>query len=166
MTCTDLTVTGDQLRKAVGIFPSGVTIVTTQEEGVDVGMTVSAFASLSLEPAMVMFSVATTSSSMPYLRVGAPIGISVLAEDQGGLARQFATRGIDRFADVDTVRRGRGVAIIDDSAAWFSGEIINVFPGGDHMIFTVAVSDCDTAEGVSPLLYQQGRFHEWSKSNS
>lgn len=167
MTCTDLTVTGDQLREAVGTFPSDVTIVTTHDgEGAEVGMTVSAFTSLSLEPAMVMFSVANSSSSLPYLTVGAPIGISVLSDGQGGLARQFATRGIDRFAGVDTVQRGRGVSIIDASAAWFAGEISNAFPGGDHTIFTIAVEECDAAEGVRPLLYQQGRFHGWSEPGS
>lgn len=167
MTCTDLTVTGDQLREAVGTFPSGITIVTARNgAGAEVGMTVSAFTSLSLEPAMVMFSVANSSSSFPYLTVGAHIGISVLADGQGGLARQFATRGIDRFAGVDTVQRGRGVSIIEASAAWFSGEIINAFPGGDHTIFTIAVEECDITEGVRPLLYQQGHFHDWGEPGS
>lgn len=162
MMCAELTVTGEQLRETVGTFPSGVTVVTTHEGGVDVGMTVSAFASLSLEPAMVMFSVANTSSSMPYLTVGAPLGISVLAETQAGLARQFSTRGIDRFEGVDILRRERNISVLGDSAAWFSGEIVNAFPGGDHTIFTVAVSECAVNDGIRPLLYQQGQFHNWA----
>lgn len=161
MTCADLTVTGEQLKEAVGIFPSGVTIVTTREGGRDVGLTVSAFTSLSLEPAMVMFSVASMSSSIPYLTAGAPVGVSVLANGQGTIARQFATRGIDRFSGVDIIRRGREVPLIDGSAAWFAGEIVDVFQGGDHTIFTVAVRECGTGGGVRPLLYQRGRFHEW-----
>lgn len=161
MTCADLTVTGDQLRAAVGTFPSGVTVVTTRSGDADVGLTVSAFSSLSLEPAMVVLSVDNASTSLPHLTVGAPVGVSVLAEGQGGLARQFATRGIDRFAGVDLVRRARGVALIDGAAAWFAGEIVNAFPGGDHTILTVSVAGCGTQVDARPLLYQRGRTHDW-----
>ena len=64
-------------RNTVGNFPSGVTVVTTHSNGVDVGLTVSAFASLSLEPPMVMVSIDKQSKSHQYLKQGAPIGISV-----------------------------------------------------------------------------------------
>ncbi len=162
MTVADLTVTGEQLRAAVGTFPSGVTVVTTlTPSGEDVGLTISAFSSLSLEPAMVVLSVDNASQSLPYLTVGQPLGISVLAEGQGGLAHQFSRRGIDRFAGVGTHRRGRGVAVIDGAAAWFTGEIVNAFPGGDHTILTVAVHDCGTHEDARPLLYQRGQVHDW-----
>ncbi len=161
MTCADLTVTGDQLKAAVRTFPSGVTIVTTRSGGEDVGLTVSAFSSLSLDPAMVVLSVANSSTSLPHLTVGAPVGVSVLAEGQGGLARQFSVRGIDRFAGVDLVRRGRGVALIDGAAAWFAGEIVNAFPGGDHTILTISVAECGTGDDARPLLYQRGRTHDW-----
>src|SRR5690606_6575499 len=107
LTVADLTVTGDQLRAAVGTFPSGVTVVTTlKEDGSDVGLTVSAFSSLSLEPAMVVLAVDNGSTSLPYLTVGAPLGISVLADGQGPVAYQFSRRGVDRFAGVDTHRGG------------------------------------------------------------
>lgn len=161
MTSVDLTVSGEQLRATVGTFPSGVTVVTTRSEGEDVGLTVSAFSSLSLEPAMVVLSVDNSSTSLPYLTVGAPVGISVLAEGQGGLAGQFSRRGIDRFAGVDVFRRGAGVAIIEDAAAWFAGEIINAFPGGDHTILTISVNECGTSDDARPLLYQRGRIHDW-----
>lgn len=162
MTVAELTVSGDELRSAVGTFPSGVTVVTTLgPEGGDVGLTVSAFSSLSLEPAMVVFSVDNGSQSLPYLTVGAPVGVSVLADGQGPVAYQFSTRGADRFAGVDTHRRGRGVAVLDGAAAWFAGEIVNAFPGGDHTILTVAVHECGTHETARPLLYQRGQVHDW-----
>lgn len=166
MTLADLTVSGDQLRAAVGTFPSGVTIVTTRSGGEDVGLTVSAFSSLSLEPAMVVLSVDNGSSSLPYLTVGAPVGISVLAEGQGGLAGQFSRKGIDRFAGVDIVRRTNDVALIEGAAAWFAGEIVNAFPGGDHTILTVSVADCGTEDDARPLLYQRGRIHDWVADES
>lgn len=166
MTCADLTVTGDQLRAAVGTFPSGVTVVTTRSGAGDVGLTVSAFSSLSLEPAMVVLSVDNSSTSLPHLTVGAPVGVSVLAEGQGRLARQFGTRGIDRFAGVDVLRRGRGVALIEGAAAWFAGEVVAAFPGGDHTILTVSVAECGTTDDARPLLYQRGRVHDWVADDS
>ena len=162
LTVADLTVTGDQLRAAVGTFPSGVTVVTTlKEDGSDVGLTVSAFSSLSLEPAMVVLAVDNGSTSLPYLTVGAPLGISVLADGQGPVAYQFSRRGVDRFAGVDPHRGGRGVALLDGAAAWFAGEIVHAYPGGDHTILTVAVHDCGTHESARPLLYQRGQVHDW-----
>lgn len=158
----DLTVSGERLRATVGTFPSGVTVVTTlREDGTDVGLTVSAFSSLSLEPAMVVLAVDNGSTSLPYLQVGRPLGISVLADGQGSVAYQFSRRGIDRFAGVATQRGGAGVALIDGAAAWFVGEIVDAFPGGDHTILTVAVHDCGTHEQARPLLYQRGQVHDW-----
>ena len=162
LTVADLTVTGDQLRAAVGTFPSGVTVVTTlKEDGSDVGLTVSAFSSLSLEPAMVVLAVDNGSTSLPYLTVGGPIGVSVLSEGQGGVAYQFSRRGIDRFEGVGIHRRTHGVATIDGAAAWFAGTIAGAFPGGDHTILTVLVEDCGTLEEARPLLYQRGQVHDW-----
>lgn len=162
VTVTDLTVTGDKLRAVVGTFPSGVTVVTTRrEDGTDVGLTVSAFSSLSLEPAMVVLSVDNGSTSLPYLTVGQLLGISVLAEGQGPIAYQFSRRGVDRFAGVAMQRRDSGVLLVDAAAAWFTGEIVNAFPGGDHTILTVAVHDCGTHDGARPLLYQRGQVHAW-----
>ncbi|MDO5511384.1 flavin reductase family protein [Corynebacterium sp.] len=162
MTVTDPSVTGEQLRAAVGTFPSGVTVVTTLgADGTDVGLTVSAFSSLSLEPAMVVLAVDNTSSSLPWLTVGAPLGISVLAEGQGPIAHQFARKGVDRFAGVGTHRGGGGVVLIDAAAAWFTGEIAAAFPGGDHTILTVAVHGCGTHDSARPLLYQRGKVHDW-----
>ena len=75
-------------RQTVGNYPSGVTVVTARdtETGADLGLTVSAFTSLSLEPPMVLLSIDARSKSHPHLMVGAPIGVSVLAEDQLHLA--------------------------------------------------------------------------------
>ncbi|GAB3707129.1 flavin reductase family protein [Corynebacterium nasicanis] len=162
VTVAELSVTGDQLRAAVGTFPSGVTVVTTlKEDGTDVGLTVSAFASLSLEPAMVLLAVDNASTSLPYLTVGAPLGISVLADGQGPVAYQFSKRGVDRFAGVATQRGRGGVALIDAAAAFFVGDITAAYPGGDHTILTVAVRECGTHETARPLLYQRGQVHDW-----
>ena len=77
------TVTGQQLRASVGSFPSGVTVVTSVDSsGRDHGLTVSAFCSLSLEPAMVLVSIDSRSQTLAKLEPGQTVGVSVLSEDQ------------------------------------------------------------------------------------
>ena len=151
-------------RQTVGNYPSGVTVVTARdtETGADLGLTVSAFTSLSLEPPMVLLSIDARSKSHPHLMVGAPIGVSVLAEDQLHLAVQFARHGLDRFAGVNIVRRSShhdnstsidsrddvGVPLIGGAAAWFLGTVTDRYVGGWE-------------EETRPLIYQRGKLHHW-----
>lgn len=151
----------DKLRGASGAFPKGTTIVTTLHEGKDAGMTVSAFSSLSLNPPLVMLSVGNHSSSLPKLVEGNPVAISVLAQGQAPLAQQFARKGIDRFAGVETQRTSLGVPVISGCASWFTGTIQSKTPAGDHTIVIVHVEDCDSDAEIAPLLYQGGEFHRW-----
>lgn len=155
------TVSGDALRDTVSAFPTGITVITTTDKGRDIGLTVSSFSSLSLDPALVSFSLAHTSSKIDYFQVGTQVGISVLADHQGQVARQFSRHGVDRFAGVGTWRNS-GAALIADAAAWFDGEIVGAFPGGDHTVFTVAVLACDSPDDARPLLYQRGRMSAWA----
>ena len=154
----------DKLRGASGAFPKGTTVVTTLHEGADAGMTVSAFSSLSLDPPLVMLSVGNHSSSLPKLIEGNPIAISVLAQGQAPLAQQFARKGIDRFAGVDTHRTALDVPVISGAASWFSGTIQSKTPAGDHTIVIVEVEECDSDASVSPLIYQGGEFHCWPEA--
>ncbi|MCL0246301.1 flavin reductase family protein [Corynebacterium sp. CCM 8835] len=150
------TVTGLELRTAVGSFPSGVTVVTTHSEGMDIGLTVSAFASLSLEPAMVVVCIEKKSKSLPHLAVGREIGISVLASDQLELAVQFARHVEDRFEGVEIERRGEiGVPFISGAVAWFLGVVDSWYEGGDHTIVTVSVVRCGLSK-KRPLMYLSG----------
>ncbi|MCK7637857.1 flavin reductase family protein [Corynebacterium sp. P7202] len=151
------TVTGLELRNAVGSFPTGVTVVTTHSEGMDIGLTVSAFASLSLEPAMVVVCIESKSKSLPHLAVGREIGISVLASEQLELAVQFARHVEDRFDGVEIERRGKvGVPFIKGAVAWFLGVVDSWYEGGDHTIVTVAIQECHSDYEKSPIKYLRG----------
>lgn len=154
-------VSADQLRQVVGTFPSGVTVVTAHNDtGEDIGMAVSSFASLSVDPPMILVSVGNSASAMPHLGVGTELGVSVLAEGQAWIARQFSRKGIDRFADVDAWRGEGDVVLIGGAAAWFTGRIEAALPGGDHTIFTVTVDDCGTVDDTNPLLYKRGQTYD------
>ncbi|APT84620.1 hypothetical protein CAQU_05545 [Corynebacterium aquilae DSM 44791] len=152
-------VTSAQLRSAAGMFPSGVTVVTTRANGVDYGMTISAFASLSLEPAMVMVSIESTSHTLPHLAPGKPIAVSVLSDVQLEHAVQFARHVDDRFAGVPIRREGPAdVPVLEQAAAYFVGTVADWAQGGDHTIVTILVEDCGVDVTREPLHYHQGRL--------
>ncbi|MEJ5928211.1 flavin reductase family protein [Corynebacterium sp. H128] len=141
-------------RQVLGAFPSGVTVVTTHHKGEDLGLTVSAFASLSLDPEMVLVSIDNSSRTLAVLSVGAPIAVSILAAHQGAVARQFASGLPDKFAGVACRRLG-DVPVIEDAAGWISGRVAGLFPGGDHTIVTIAVSHLELS-GNPPMVYANG----------
>ena len=154
--------TSTHYRETVANFPSGVTVVTTRDGGVDFGLTVSAFTSLSLDPPMVLVSIDRKSKSHQHLVEGAPIGISVLAAGHTDVAVQFARHVDDRFAGINIVRRGeQDIPFVGDAAAWFLGDVRDRYVGGDHIIITVAVRECGWHDGGRPLLYRGGRLHNW-----
>ena len=154
--------TSTHYRETVANFPSGVTVVTTRDSGEDFGLTVSAFTSLSLDPPMVLVSIDRKSKSHQHLVEGAPIGISVLAAGHTDVAVQFARHVDDRFAGINSVRRGQqDIPFVGDAAAWFLGDVCDRYVGGDHIIITVAVRECGWHDGGRPLLYRGGRLHNW-----
>lgn len=151
-------VSAQELRTVVGTFPSGITIVTTRSvDEHDVGMSVSSFASISMDPPMVMVSVGNQASALPHLGVGSAVGISVLAEGQAWIAKHFSRKDIDRFEGVEQWRGTDGVVLIDGAAAWFTGHLTAALPGGDHTIFTVTVDSCGTTDDARPLVYKRGQ---------
>ena len=155
------TVSGTELRQSVGAFPSGVTVVTTSAGGVDHGLTVSAFVSLSLEPAMVLVSIDNSSRVLPFLQQGAPVAVSVLAEEQKELAITFGRHLPDKFDGVSVERGDSGVPVLSGAAAWFEGTVAERFAGGDHVIVTIAVEKCGNDQSLKPLLYHRGKLFDW-----
>ncbi|MDU0478482.1 flavin reductase family protein [Staphylococcus chromogenes] len=150
-----------EFRRTVGTFPSGVTVVTTHDDGHDYGLTVSAFCSLSLDPPMVLVALDSASRTLTHLGQGQPIAVSVLSESQGALAKQFATHGGDKFADVMVHRVAHDVPVLDGVSAWFVGTVAGLYLGGDHTIITVLVEQMGHVDEARPLLYQRGLLREW-----
>jgi flavin reductase (DIM6/NTAB) family NADH-FMN oxidoreductase RutF len=150
-----------ELRATAGAYPSGVTIVTTHRAGRPVGLTVSSFASLSLDPQLLLVCVARTAASLSAFVVGSPLGINVLARDQAWLARRFASRVEDRFAGVGYSSSPHGVPLLDGVAAWLDCHLAAIHDGGDHVIL-VARAYAVHRSGALPLLYHAGQMHDWS----
>ena len=147
-------------RHALGQFATGVTIVTTADAlGRPIGLTVSSFNSVSLEPPLVLWSLGHKTSSLPAFSRATHYAINVLTVEQRALAEQFATRGIDRFAGVAYRLGLSGVPVLDGAAAVFECFNRSQYVEGDHTIFVGQVERCSHQEGASPLLYHGGVFY-------
>lgn len=122
-------------RLALGRFPTGVCIMTTLGgAGEPVGLTVSSFNSVSLDPPLVLWSLQRRSPSLPVFRDAQRFAVSVLAEDQAALSNRFASRIPDRFAGVRTSPGSGGLPLIDGAAAHFECATWRHYDGGDHLI--------------------------------
>lgn len=145
------------LKEAVGSFPSGVTVVSTNDGGADYAMTISAFCSVSLHPPMVLVCVDNNSKTLPHFAPGAQVGISVLAQGHHQLALHFARYGADRFAQVPHYR-DKGVCFVEGAAATLHGTVHDWCDGGDHRIVTIRVDECAANGDITPLHYERGQL--------
>ena len=151
--------TPEDFRAALGQFTTGVTIVTTvDDEGHKVGLTANSFNSVSLDPPLVLWSLALTSGSLPAMRASRNYAINVLGADQRVLAERFARKGIDRFEGVSWRPGLSGAPLIDGAVASFECDNRSQHEAGDHIIFVGQVTHCRRRVGAVPLVFHGGRF--------
>jgi flavin reductase (DIM6/NTAB) family NADH-FMN oxidoreductase RutF len=158
-----MTFTSGEFRKALGSFPTGVAVVTTRApDGLLQGMTVSSFNSVSLEPPLVLFSVARSVTSFSVWQTASTWGISVLAETQDGLSTRFAQFGADKWLGFEPISGASGVPLIAGALAHFECERHAVHEGGDHLIFVgrVLALGRPTGSKTGPLVFFSGRYHQ------
>jgi len=145
-------------RRALSQFATGVTIITTRlGNGNFFGLTASSFNSVSLDPPLVLWSLAQGASSMPLFTGNSHYVINVLSAEQVGLAERFARRIANRFEGVEFELSHTGLPILKGSSAWFECHNRSRYPEGDHVIFVGEVERC----GVSPqsaLVFHGGHF--------
>jgi 3-hydroxy-9,10-secoandrosta-1,3,5(10)-triene-9,17-dione monooxygenase reductase component len=147
-----------QFRSALGAFATGVTIVTTRtQSGVDVGLTANSFNSLSLDPPMVLWSLAKNAKSLPAFLESGYFAVHVLAASQEELSHTFATRGADKFSGLK-IERGRGdIPLLEGCSARFQCRTAVKYEGGDHLVFIGEVEAFDHFERP-PLVFHGGRY--------
>ncbi len=147
-------------RAALGRFATGVTIVTGQKDDLShVGLTVSSFNSVSLDPPLVVWSLSRNSSSLATMEHCDRYVIQVLASDQMSLANKFA-RGTptERFAGVAMTAAPAGTPRLDvNCAAWFECYNRSRYDEGDHIIFVGQVEHCGYSDAL-PLVYHAGGY--------
>jgi flavin reductase (DIM6/NTAB) family NADH-FMN oxidoreductase RutF len=149
-----------EFRAALGMFATGVTIVTARTpDGQLVGLTANSFNSVSMNPPLVLWSLAQAAGSLPAFRTGSHYAINVLSAQQQELAQRFATKGADRWAGVTFTEGVAGAPLLDGAVATFECFNRSRYEEGDHVIFVGEVERCHHTPGASPLLYHGGRFY-------
>ena len=149
-----------EFRTALAMFATGVTIVTARTaDGGLVGLTANSFNSVSLNPPLVLWSLAKAAASMPAFSTGSHYAINILAADQKELAKRFATKDVNRFAGVAFVDGVGGAPLLAGAAATFECFNRSRYDEGDHVIFVGEVERCSHRAAASPLLFHGGKFY-------
>jgi flavin reductase (DIM6/NTAB) family NADH-FMN oxidoreductase RutF len=147
-----------RLREAFGIFPSGVVAVAAEVDGQLVGLAASSFTSVSLEPALVSFSVANTSKTWPALRRAAHLGVTILADHHGDVCRRLAGPVEHRFDDVPVTATDDGAVTLDEGLARFDCTIYNEVGAGDHTIVILELHAVEHSDTSLPLVFHRSAF--------
>ncbi|RJL26600.1 flavin reductase [Bailinhaonella thermotolerans] len=161
----DGSVNGDHFRSVLGHFATGVVAITAidPESGGPCGLAANSFTSVSLDPPLVAFCVAHTSSSWPKVREAARHCINILGEQQLPVCRQLAAKGGDKFRDLAWNPSPSGTPILEGALAWIDCSIEAEYVAGDHVIVVARVHELNThGNGDGPLVFFRGaygRFH-------
>lgn len=146
------------LRAALGQYATGLTVVTTATPGGRLeGLTVNSFASLSLDPPLVLWSIRREAPSLAGFRSAGAFAVNVLAADQSEMSRRFATSRPDKFSGVSFTAGRRGCPLLDGVIACFECDTEDTLEGGDHLIFLGRVRRA-THRHAPPLVYHAGRY--------
>lgn len=144
-------------RRALGNFATGVTIMTAAVGGKRVGVTANSFNSVSLDPALILWSIDKRSTSYEVFNAASHFAVNILAADQIDLSNQFARPSDDKFATLEVEEGAGGAPLFADCAARFQCELHQQIDGGDHWILLGKVVAFDDF-GRAPLLYHQGAY--------
>jgi 3-hydroxy-9,10-secoandrosta-1,3,5(10)-triene-9,17-dione monooxygenase reductase component len=149
-----------RFRRVLGRVPTGVALITATTPAGPVGMAVSSFTSVSLDPPLVSFCAAHTSSTWPRIQAAGAFSVNVLAEHHSEVSRLFAQKGADRFAGLGHRPGATGAPVLDAVAAHLDCVVHTVHEAGDHVIVLGRVVHLDADEGVRPLVFHGGGY--WS----
>lgn len=146
-------------RDAMARVPAPVTVITTELDGQSYGVTVSAFASLSVDPPMVFFALDNRGSMIDHLRRSGRAGVNLLGSGQKQVGIAFARKDLpDRFAAVEWAP-DHGLPRFAGTAAWLRCERLEFAPGGDHTIVLATVTEAVPLGDIS-LSYHLRHFQE------
>ena len=145
-------------RQALGMFATGVTIVTAQaEDGSLVGVTANSFNSVSLDPPMVLWSLAKKARSLPVFSTTRHWNVHILSNEQEDLSNRFAKAGEDKFAGLELDVSSNSAPLLQGCSARFQCRTAFQYEGGDHTIFVGEVTHYDSSNRP-PLLYVTGGY--------
>jgi flavin reductase (DIM6/NTAB) family NADH-FMN oxidoreductase RutF len=153
-----MVISPDEFRQALGHFATGVTIVTTSDsDGRPTGLTASAFASVSLDPPLILVCIAHKSQSYPSILERGRFAVNFLRREQEDISRKFATTRLDKFDGVPHRISPLGLPVLTEALGHVECVIVSTHIEGDHTVFIGRVDDCGTTDGM-PLLYYRGKY--------
>ncbi|QRP49156.1 flavin reductase family protein [Amycolatopsis sp. FDAARGOS 1241] len=147
-----------RMREVLGHFASGVVVVTAAANTGPAGFTCQSFSSLSLDPPLVSFAPARSSTSWPKIRAAGRFCVNVLAGDHAGLSTAFARSGTDKYAGVQWRPAPSGAPILDGVTAWLDCTLEHEYAGGDHTIVAARVHALGADASRAPLLFHRGAY--------
>ncbi|MCM3569478.1 flavin reductase family protein [Neobacillus mesonae] len=149
----------DLFKQVMGNYPTGVTIVTTKtQDGTPVGLTVNSFASVSLDPLLLLWSIDHGVSSIKAFTKGGKFAVHVLAENQAELCQTFARKNVDRFSKCSWNLSSNGLPILEGTLGVFECQTYKAVEAGDHTVLIGEVIDLKVDKAKNPLLYHRRVF--------
>lgn len=148
----------DEFKKALGNYPTGVTVVTTFDQANNpVGLTVNSFASVSLDPLLILWSIDKKSGSYPVFIEAERFTVNILADDQADICSLFASKVENRFGQCEWEESARHLPVLSGSLAQLECKTAQQIDAGDHIIFIGEVIHIHN-EDKKPLLYHKRNF--------
>lgn len=144
------------LRAAYGCFPTGVAAICAEVNGAPVGMAISSFTSVSLDPPLVSVCVKKNSQTWRILQTAPRLGVSVLGVNQANICRELSGQNADRFQSAGVQLMESGAVLIAGAPAWFECSIESMLDGGDHLIVLLKVRAIDVEPDRDPLIFHAG----------
>lgn len=152
-------------RDALGRFATGITVITAcAPNGSLMGLTANSFNAVSLEPPLVLWSLASRAASLQVFQQISHYAINVLADDQTELSQRFAGAREHRFAGLNFREGAGGAPLLDGCLAWFECYNRSRYPEGDHVIFVGEVERCGFRDG-EPLVFHAGKYRNLQQSD-
>lgn len=153
-----------QFRDVLGLFCSGVTVITSISGGEPVGMTCQSFSSVSLEPPLIMFSPAKTSRAWPLMQRAGFFCVNILAADQADISNGMATKGDEKFNGVSWTTAATGAPVIEGVLGHIDCTVHQVVEAGDHYVVIGRVKELSFGDRTAaepktdPLLFFGGKY--------
>lgn len=147
-----------KFRDVLGRYASGVTVVTTVQDGAPVGMTCQSFTSVSLDPPLVAFLPMKTSRAFAAIRLSRRFCVNFLAAGQAEWSNRFASRIEDKFDGVAWTPTSGGVPLLEGVVGWVDCAVHAVYEAGDHYLVIGRVEDLGEGDAAQPLLFHQGQY--------
>jgi 3-hydroxy-9,10-secoandrosta-1,3,5(10)-triene-9,17-dione monooxygenase reductase component len=155
-----LSVTPDSLREVSGLFPTGIAVITARAAGGELyGVTINSFSSVSLDPPLVLFSLARGLHTLAALLSAGVFAIHFLREDQHQLSARFDKALSSKWDDVQYRAGVTGCPVLEPALALMECTLYAQYDGGDHVIIVGRVAHLEKEAGENPLVFFRGRYH-------